>query len=66
MNNFNLKCENLKQSIINIINESHLPISSVYYIMELLKLDLEKQYYAILNQESLSTEESNTENIEES
>ena len=29
---FNTRCENLKQTLINTINQSNLPISVVFYI----------------------------------
>lgn len=49
---FNLKCENFKQQLVNIINNSELPISSVYYIFQLLYKDIEETYYNILKMES--------------
>lgn len=63
MNNFNLKCEELKQSIVDIINESKLPVSSVYYIMEIIRLDIERQYYAILNEESIESSKPQEDSI---
>lgn len=57
MNDFNTRCEQFKQKLIKEINESNLPISSVYFIYQLIFLDLEKTYYATLNSEAQEVED---------
>jgi hypothetical protein len=59
-NNFNLRCENFKQELINNINESGLPISSIYYIYQLVFKELEMTYYATLNSETEEYKEEET------
>ena len=46
---FNLKCDNLKYNIINILNESKLPIVMVYYIIKDIYHDVENSYIGYLN-----------------
>jgi hypothetical protein len=55
--NINLKCENFKLKIIDEINKSDLPISSVYYIFQLITKDLEETYYDTLNYELAKIQE---------
>lgn len=49
---FNTRCENLKQALINTINQSDLPISVVFYIAKSIMLDIETTYYGVLNKEA--------------
>ena len=58
----NLESEIFKQNIYSLINKSSLPISNVYFIFSLIGNQLEKQYYATLNEESsYSQKEQNEE-----
>ncbi|MCC8068719.1 MAG: hypothetical protein LIO71_03010 [Ruminococcus sp.] len=63
----NTKCEEFKQQIIGDINSSQLPISIVYFIMKDVFQEVEKTYYATLNQEAQEHIEtkSNAEVLEE-
>jgi hypothetical protein len=65
MDGLNLKCEQLKQMIVNCINTSGVPISSAYYIMQLLTSDLEKTYYNQLKVEQEEQQKSEQEQSEE-
>lgn len=56
--NINLQCEKFREQLIDNINNSNLPISSVYYIYQLILIELEKTYYA-------SLEETDSNNNEE-
>lgn len=49
---FNTRCENLKQTLINTINQSDLPISVVFYIAKSIMSDIESTYYGVLNREA--------------
>ena len=49
---FNTRCENLKQSLIDSINQSNLPISVVFYIAKSIMSDIESTYYGVLNSEA--------------
>lgn len=58
----NLESEIFKQNICSLINKSSLPISNIYFIFSLIENQLEKQYYATLNEESsYSQKEQNEE-----
>lgn len=48
--NINLQCEKFREQLIDNINNSNLPISSVYYIYQLILIELEKTYYASLEE----------------
>lgn len=52
----NIASENFKNALINLINESQLPISNVYYIFKYLEKEVENNYYGILNSEAPITE----------
>lgn len=49
---FNTRCENLKQTLINCINQSNLPIGVVFYIAKSIMSDIESTYYGVLNSEA--------------
>lgn len=49
---FNTRCENLKQTLVNTINQSNLPISVVFYIAKSIMSDIEATYYGVLNNEA--------------
>jgi hypothetical protein len=57
MESINIRCENFKQKLISDINECGLPISSAFYICQLVFTDLEKTYYATLNEEAQEVKE---------
>lgn len=52
----NIASENFKNALINLINESQLPISNVYYIFKYLEKEVENTYYGTLNSEASATE----------
>lgn len=52
----NIASENFKNALINLINESQLPISNVYYIFKYLEKEVENIYYGTLNSEVPVTE----------
>lgn len=52
----NIASENFKNALINLINESQLPISNVYYIFKYLEKEVENTYYGTLNSEAPITE----------
>ena len=49
---FNTRCENLKRTLINNINESNLPIGVIYYIMQTIMSDVTSTYYGVINSEA--------------
>lgn len=49
--NFNLKVEELKENIINIINNSGLPISVIYYVYKNILKDIEMEYFRVLQEQ---------------
>lgn len=44
--------------IISVIEKSQLPIGIIYYILKDILNNIEKQYYAFLNSQSLEQEQS--------
>lgn len=48
----NIKTEQFKSNLYNLVNNSGLPISIVYYIFKFVEQDLENTYYGVLNEES--------------
>lgn len=61
-NNINIVTENLRQQLISNINNSGLPISTLYLIINELQWKTEKAYYAELNAAARQeTEQSETE-----
>lgn len=59
--NLNLKCEDLKQEIINLINSSDLPLSLVYYMFQNLSMEIQSLYMNTLRQERKKEQEQNKE-----
>lgn len=59
--NLNLKCEDLKQEIINLINSSDLPLSLVYYMFQNLSIEIQSLYMNTLHQERKKEQEQNKE-----
>jgi len=51
---FNYKCNKLKQDLEIVINESNMPIGAVYFIFKDVFSDIEKTYIAYLNSISIS------------
>ena len=63
-NEFNFQLENCKQNIINILNNSKLPIGALLYIIKDIYSELNSQYIASVNSYSLqhpTEEQKNTE-----
>ena len=54
---FNTRCEALKNTIVNAINHSELPIGAVYYIYKSIADEIERTYYGSLNDESTERKE---------
>lgn len=54
---FNTRCEKLKQTLIDTINQSNLPIGVVFYIAKSIMSDIESTYYGVLNNEAQETTE---------
>ncbi len=52
MDRVNLKTEQVKSTIVQIIADSKLPVSIAYYIMKDLTQDLEKAYYQMVEKEN--------------
>lgn len=57
MDNINLKIELLYKNINSLIQNSQMPIGIVYYILNRIFTQIEKQYYGTLNFLSLNLEE---------
>lgn len=49
----NIKTEEFKQNLYNLINQSNLPISNVYYVMKDVFKELEGIYLNTLQQERI-------------
>ena len=64
--NINIVTEDLRQQLIHDINNSGLPISTLYLIINELQWKTEKAYYAELNASVLKETEQDTEAEEES
>lgn len=54
---FNTSCEKFKESLINLINGSGLPIGAVYYITRHIMNEIESTYYAVINSEAIEQKE---------
>lgn len=65
---FNTRCENLRRTLIDNINESDLPIGVIYYIMQTIMSDVTSTYYGVINSEAqeriVTTKDEETENDE--
>lgn len=57
MDNFNLINENLKNSLIQIISNSNLPVANVYFIVKDIFRDIENNYYNQISKEMESKEQ---------
>ena len=53
MQSINIKTENFKQNLYELINSSQLPIANIYYVIQLIEKEIEKTYYGIINSELL-------------
>ena len=63
---FNLKCENFKKDLVNLINSNDdLPISVVYYIFQSLYNEIENLYMNTVYQQKKKKEQTE-EKAEES
>lgn len=56
MKTINVLAEDFKASLINLINHSGLPLTTVYYIYKDVASDLEKTYYNTVDREASQTE----------
>lgn len=67
MDRVNLKTEQVKSTIVQIIADSKLPVSIAYYIMKDLTQDLEKAYYQMVEKENeeLKKQQENDESEKE-
>lgn len=67
MDRVNLKTEQVKSTIVQIITDSKLPVSIAYYIMKDLTQDLEKAYYQMVEKENeeLKKQQENDESEKE-
>lgn len=52
MSSINIKTEKFKSNLYDLVNNSELPISIVYYIFKYVGQDLENTYYGVLNSEA--------------
>ncbi len=52
MSSINIKTEKFKSNLYDLVNNSELPISIVYYIFKYVEQDLENTYYGVLNSEA--------------
>ena len=59
---FNLKCENFKQKVMTLINQSDLPISMIYYMFQSLYKDIEATYINAIYQQKKKEEAKQQEN----
>ena len=57
MDNFNLINENLKNSLVQIISNSNLPVANVYFIVKDIFRDIENNYYNQISKEMGSEEQ---------
>lgn len=65
MNNLiNIKTENFKRNLLQLINSSELPISNIYYVFQLIENQIEKTYYKTINFE-LADQQKKEEDTEE-
>lgn len=48
----NQASEQLKTQLVDLVNNSGLPISNIYYIFKLIENSVENAYYAALNDEA--------------
>lgn len=56
---FNTLCENYKTKLVELVNESGLPIGAVYFITKNIMAEIENTYYGVLNSEAVKYEEVN-------
>ena len=53
----NMKTEEFRSALFNIINQSNLPVSIVYYVYKDVGQELENIYYGTLNSEAEENKE---------
>lgn len=56
MKTINVLAEDFKASLVNLINQSGLPLTIVYYIYKDVAYDLEKTYYNTIDHETSQAE----------
>lgn len=59
--NINIKTEQFKQILYDVINQSNIPISNAYYVMKDVFKELEGIYLNALQQEGLKRQKANKE-----
>lgn len=57
----NLKSEQFKNDLYNLITESELPISNVFFVFQLMCQQLETAYYDVLRKEAQENEKKKEE-----
>lgn len=61
MNDYiNLKTESLKQNLINLINNSELPVANAYFVIKHIEHQIEKTYLTQIRTEQQQLNEENT------
>lgn len=63
--NFNLKCDDFKSKIIEIINQSDLPIAVVYYIFQSVYTEIENTYFGTINSARLKQQKEAIEKLKQ-
>ncbi len=63
--NFNLKCDDFKSKIIEIINQSDLPIAVVYYIFQSIYTEIENTYFGTINSARLNQQKKSIEKLKQ-
>lgn len=64
MEKINLKIQQVKQNIAQVVAESKLPVGLAYYIMKDLTQELEQAYFEIVNKEHEELKKQQQENKE--
>ena len=64
-NSINIKTEQFKQGLYNLINQSNIPISNAYYVMKDVFKELEGVYLDTLQSEGIRKQQEKTINKEE-
>lgn len=65
MKTVNVLAENFKNALVNLINNSGLPIATIYYIYQNIGYDLEKTYYNTINIEMATQTEEQQQSLED-
>lgn len=49
---FNTMCEKYKNDLVELVNQSGLPIGAIYFITRNIMAEIEKTYYGAINSEA--------------